>query len=224
MFHRGPCRILRDMKLSRPIAIVLLALLSACFTGSGVLETKSFALADFDSIEINRGVQLDVTRGDGFGVSVTADDNVWDVLDVSLQDRTLHIELPSDRFFSNVTVHAAVSMPALASLHASGGSHAQLSGFDVPAPTLNLHASGESAIEGDVTADVLSLDLSGASRATLTSEVTSATVDLSGASSAMVVVDGTLDYHLSGASRLVYSGTPQIGTSDTSGGSSAAHQ
>jgi hypothetical protein len=211
------------MKLFRLILMMLVTLLSACFTGSGVLETKSFALADFDSIEINRGVQLEVTRGDGFAVSVTADDNLWDVLDVSLQDRTLHVELPSDRLFSNVTVHAAVSMPVLASVHASGGSHAQLSGFDVPLPSLNLHASGESAIEGDANANALSLDLSGASRATLTGMVTNATVDFSGTSSGTLTVDGTLDYHLSGGSHLVYSGNPQIGKSETSGGSSAEH-
>jgi hypothetical protein len=213
------CRILGSMK-TLPL-VLLLTLLCACFTGSGRLETKSFALANFDSIEIDRGIELDVTRGDPFAVSITADDNLWDVLKVSQDGTTLHIELPSDRIFSDVTVHATVSMPVLASVHASGGSHATLSGFDVAVPNLSLHASGGSTIEGDASADTLSLHASGGSHATLFGAVQTANVSLSGGSNASIEVDRNLDYDLSGGSHLVYSGNPQIGKSDTSGGSSA---
>jgi hypothetical protein len=222
--------------------ILPLTLLSGCLTGSGRLETKSFALADFDSVEIDRDVQLDVTRGDAFSVSITADDNLWGALEVSREGTILRIKLPSDQLLSNVTLRAAVTMPALVSLHASGDSHARLAGFDVStAPRLDLDASGGSGIEGAVNTDAMSLHLSGGSHATLTGTAASAAIDgsggsdagldgltaqkasvsLSGNSSGAIVVVGGLDYDLSGGSHLVYSGNPQIGRSDTSGGSSA---
>ena len=232
----------RPVVIGRRATILLLPLLSACLTGSGRLETKPFALADFDSIEVNRGVQVQMVRGDSFAVSVTADDNVWDALDVSRQDTTLRIELPSDRLLSNVTVRATVSMPVLLSIHASGGAHATFSGFEVSATAgLALHASGASEIEGGTNTDALSLDLSGGSRATLSGATAKATIDgsggcnanlgnltaqtadlsLSGNSSGSVTVDRNLDYDLSGASHVVYFGAPQIGKAETSGSSSA---
>jgi ribosomal protein L31 len=200
--------------------VVFLAFLAGCvFDGSGRLETRSFALTDFDSIETNMVVSLDVVRGDAFAVSVTADDNLWTRMNVSQQGKTLHIELPSDRFYSGVTAHATVTMPVLAGIRASGSSYAKFSGFD--ASTLTLDASGNSTIEGDATVEKLSLDVSGNSHATLTGvRAAAADVSLSGTSSGSLTVVRTLDYDVSGGSHLVYFGNPQIGKSETSGGSS----
>jgi hypothetical protein len=220
------------------LLLALFALLSACATGSGRLETRPFALADFDSIEADDAVELDVTRGDGFAVAVTADDNVWDALDVSREGRTLRLRLRAGVVFSGVTVRANVTMPSLVALHVAGAAHARLAGFDAPQPGLDLDASGASEIAGSVSVQTLSLHVSGSSRATLSGTATTATVDASGASTAGlaglrattadvalsgsstgdVTVERTLGYDLSGASQLVYAGSPQIGRSRVSGG------
>ena len=198
---------------------LLLTCIVGCFTGSGQLETRAFAVSNFDSIEIDRGIELDVVRGDAFAVSVTADDNDWQILNVSQADATLRIELPSDTLLSNVTVHATVTMPVLASLHASGAAKATFSGFD--ATTLALHASGASTISGDGTASALTVEGSGASHIELESlRASTAQISLSGGSDGTMTVDGELDYHLSGGSHLVYFGNPTVGSNETSGGSS----
>lgn len=217
MFQSRDARMFRSMKT----AFLLLALLPGCvFDGSGRLETRSFALSDFDAIETDMVIQVDVVRSDTFAVAITADDNLWGRLDVSREGKTLRIKLPSDRFYSGVTAHAVVWMPALASIDASGSSYAHFSGFD--SQSLDLHASGNSTIEGDANAETVSLDLSGNSRATLAGmHAGSALVSLSGSSSATLSVERTLDYDLSGGSHLYYSGNPQIGKHEASGGSSA---
>jgi len=243
MFGGAARRIVGSMKLLRFAAIFFLMFLSACLTGSGRLETRSFDLADFDSIEVDEGIHLDVARDPAFSVSITADDNLWDALDVSRQGTTLRIQLRSDTIYSSVTVHAMVSMPVLASLHASGGAHASFSGFDEPSSNVALHASGASEIAGDANVESFDVHVSGGSHATLTGaaatvqidgsggsnadlgglETSAADVSLSGGSGGSITVDHGLDYHLSGASHLVYFGAPQIGKSETSGGSTAEH-
>ena len=229
------------MRTHRFVMILSLSYLSACVTGSGRLEERSVAVEDFDSIEAEDSVQLEVTRGDHFDVLVTTDDNVWESLDVGREGGTLHLRLRSGVVYTGVTLRASVTLPGLAALHLSDSGHARLSGFDEPSPRLAIHASGASEVEGGANVGELSLKLSGASGAKLTGVATRATVDasgasdadlaglrseaasveLSGASSGAVTAERSLDYDLSGASNLVYFGNPTIGRGDTSGASTA---
>jgi hypothetical protein len=197
----------------------LLAALPSCFNGSGRLESRSFQVSDFDSIEVDRNVEVDITHADRFDVSVVADDNLWGNLQVDRQDRTLRVHLSDGvPIYQDVTVRATVAMPALAAIHASGGGKVRLSGFNAPA--LDAHASGGSRIEGDSNIDAVALHLSGGSRADLQNlRSGSASVELSGGSGATLTVDRSLDVDLSGGSHLVYFGNPRLGKNDTSGGS-----
>src|SRR5581483_2114293 len=178
----------------KAIVMILAFALAACLNGSGRVETRSFPLADFDSVETDMFVQLDVTRSDAYAVSVTADDNVWSHVQVTKTDRKLKIELRQDTFYTNVTMQARVSMPALVALHVSGGSRARLTGFDVRQPSLDIDASGSSGV-------------------VLFGEATTANVHGSGASDLDLsdLQMEYLDYDLSGASHIHYAGSPKIG-------------
>ncbi|MFO0614191.1 MAG: head GIN domain-containing protein [Polyangiaceae bacterium] len=232
-----------SLPLVRVTAFLSATVLMGCVTGSGRPETKSFALEGFDAVEINEDVELEITRADTFSVSVTADDNLWDDLEVNVSDGALHVELPWDTFYSGIKVHAKVSMPSLTGVHTRQDARATFSGFESSAK-LDLHASGASEIDGDANVEALSLDLSGSSGAVLTGAATKVTVSasgssdcnlgeldaasvdvkLSGLSDGIVSARESLDYDLSGASHLVYFGDPTIGVSETSGQSSAEHK
>src|SRR5581483_8298895 len=164
----------------KAIVMILAFALAACLNGSGRVETRSFPLADFDSVETDMFVQLDVTRSDAYAVSVTADDNVWSHVQVTKTDRKLKIELRQDTFYTNVTMQARVSMPALVALHVSGGSRARLTGFDVRQPSLDIDASGDSKVTGAIHVDTLAIDASGSSGVVLFGEATTANVHGSG--------------------------------------------
>ncbi len=210
--------------------------------GSGTVVTKSFDIADFDSVSASHAFALAITQGDAFSVSVTVDDNIADRLTVEKQGATLVIALEGGAYH-NVTERAEITMPMLGGLELSGASTAALSGFSGGAAFKGV-ASGASTITGDLSADRTVLDISGASRVTLRGEsdeldakasgasklnlgelaVRSATLDLSGASSALVNASEEINASASGSSTIVYLGSPARVQENTSGASSVRQQ
>lgn len=229
---------------SLALALLFVVMLPGCFTGSGRLEDRSFAVEGFDAVSASRYVSVDVRHGDAFAVEVTADDNLWPHLHVRREGSELVVTL-SDAYatYQDVTVHAVVTMPSLTALSLSGGARGTIDGF----PTLSalrVHGSGGSVVEGSADALDLRVELSGGSHATLdgTSEALSldasggsaaelldlsaraVSVSLSGGSHGVVTASERLDYHLSGDSHLDYAGNPTLGTQELSGGADVAQR
>ena len=63
--------------------------------GSGDLETQEMAYTDFNKLEIGSAFDAEITRGDSYSVNITADDNVFQYLDVHQSGETLKIGLRS---------------------------------------------------------------------------------------------------------------------------------
>ena len=235
---------MRDLTVLTAISITICAawLLSGCtlagLVGSGRGVTRDMPLSNFTAIDASSAFQLDVKQGDGYAVSVTADDNLWDQVEARVDGQTLHLGLKPGTY-TNAHLRASITMPALAGVTLSGASHATLAGFAKPASQLAIRCSGASSLDGEARGDNATFDLSGASKVTLrgaasTAQVTAggassadlsqfpadkANVQLSGASRAVLNVTSNLDYDLSGASNLEYSGNPSIGKSQSSGAS-----
>jgi hypothetical protein len=247
--HPGASR--RALALAALAVIALLA--AACgvnigsvhITGSGHTETRTYDLADFQSLAVSHTFSVAVTRGDAFSVSVTADDNVFDDIVIEKQGTRLEIGLRSRvAIIGAVTLEATVTMPALTGVDLSGASRATLSGF-TSTGAVALNASGASRFSGDLGAGTLNIELSGASRADITGQADVATlrasgasrlslsglvlktttVDLSGASNADVNVSGSIDrVTVSGGSKLTYGGGGTLGSVTTSGASSVSER
>ncbi len=214
-------------------------------TGSGHAVTRTYDLAGFRSVDVSSAFQLDVSRGDTFAVSVTADDNVFDDILVERDGATLRIGMRNGTtLIGTTTLGAKVTMPELDALTASGASRATMSGF-TSIGTVDLTASGASTVSGDVAGAKLSVDVSGASRVDLSGHADAAslkgsgasritlgdctlqhaTVELSGATSADVTVSGAIDrVDLSGASRLLYGGGASLGSVSTTGASTISQR
>lgn len=232
------------------VAVAALSLLAGCFgtgaslggaRGSGRTETRNMDLGNFTAIDASYAFSVDVQQGEAFAVAVTADDNLWNYVDVRVTGQTLHLGLKQPGGYTNTHLSAKITMPALNGVTLSGASRATLAGFTKPANDLRVNLSGASNAGGQIQAGTATFDLSGASRATLSGAANStkvsasgasnvdlgdfpvdkAEVGLSGASRATLNVKSNLDYELSGASNLTYSGSPSIGKSETSGSSKA---
>jgi len=212
--------------------------------GSGDLKTQEYDLEDFSGVEVGSAFVVTVTKSDaaksaGYSVTVTADDNILDLIVVDQSGQTLRIDLDGSTRVSNATLEATITMPALGSLKVSGATRATVSGFSSK-DTLALEASGASGISGDITAGVVGIEISGASQIEIegtateivadvsgASElllgdflVTHANLEVSGASKATINLTGRLDADVSGASKLWYIGEPTMGDISTSGASS----
>jgi hypothetical protein len=209
--------------------------------GSGNLETEAYAFSDFTEIEIGSAFEFEIQQSSSYNISITADDNVMDYVQVSQVGQTLKIGLGRFGPIGLVTLRASVAMPELLDLTVSGASRGTVSGFS-STEDLDITVSGASRVTGDITAgnvefeisgastiqlegsgDDMVADVSGASRLNLDDfTVSNADVDFSGASSGTVNLDGRLDANLSGASRLWYIGEPMMGDINTSGASTVS--
>ncbi len=206
--------------------------------GSGNLVSETYVQSDFSSVEAANGFEVSLTRSSDFSVEITADDNIIDLVEVSRIGDSLRVRLQPGYIYSAVTLRAAIGMPDLRGLSLSGGSQADITGFDSP-NALSLVLSGGSGIAGDITAGDAAMNLSGGSSVKLSGTagdlvvagsggsvldieafpVDNADVSLSGGGGAVVNVGGTLNVGLSGGATVIYIGDPTLGDVELSGGS-----
>lgn len=207
--------------------------------GSGNVVSEQMALADFTTVEAQNAFELQITQSDSFAVTVRADDNIMDLVDVSKEGDTLKLRLERGVSLRNATLEAEITMPDLEGLDLSGASRASVSGFR-SSGQLDIGLSGASSLDGDLEAGDVDINASGASRVVLDGSATGLTIEGSGASSldladftvetAEVRLSGASDatvraqeridpVDVSGASKLRYLGDPSLGDVTTSGAS-----
>ena len=179
-------------------------------TGSGNLATEEMDFSDFTIVEVGYAFEAEITQSNSYSVSITADDNLFDYIQVSKTGGTLRIGLKPNYSYQSLTLRAEITMPDLQELEFSGATHGTVEGFS-SLHNLVLDISGASSLDMvDVSAGDIEINLSGAS--TVTGGITAsgdAQLDISGAST--IELEGAANDLLtivSGASRLELSDFP----------------
>jgi len=198
------------------VAVLLTSGLSAgCVghreAGSGNLVTEEFEFSDFTRVEVGSAFEVEIVRADSYRVSVTADDNLFEHIQVSKQGETLKIGLkllPLRPLFT--TLRAEITMPRIYDLDLSGATRGTVSGFS-STENLDVGVSGASSLNlVEMSAGDVEFELSGASKAR--GEITAggdARIDLSGASSVQLQGSASdLVIDASGASRAALDNFP----------------
>ena len=189
------------------VALVTSALLSGCLfgvaTGSGNLVIKEMDFSDFTRIEVGHAFEVEITQSSSYSVSITADDNLFEHIQVSKSGETLKIGLKSVYGYRSVTLRAKITMPELHELDLSGATHGTAQGLSSSHDfVLDLSGASSLGMVGMSAGDI-ELDLSGASVVTGSLSAVDAQFDLSGAS--QVELEGSANNMLitaSGASHL----------------------
>ena len=187
------------------VAAVLVAVAVGCdvvptvVTASGNPETRDFDLTGFTGVQAAAAFRVEVTRADVYTVKVTADDNLWEVLDIRVSGSTLHLQTRPGTSLRNSHLSAVVTMPSLKVIDLSGAAQADASGFDA-GDDFNGTLSGAGSLEAkDVKFGRVVFDISGAGRLSGNAIFDTArfvvsgagTVDLSGSGqSASIVASG----------------------------------
>ena len=195
-------------------------------TGSGKMVTRDFDMKDFTGLKVGSSFKVDVVRSDKFAVSITADDNVINLVEVSKQGETLNIRI-QDGAYRDVDYNAIVEMPSLNELTINEASNCTLSGFESQGD-VKLVLSGSSILTGRIEANYLSLNMTEATNATLGGTTSSlvmhgegssvaklgdlnagiADIQLRSASTATVSVKDSISADLTSSSQLYYLGNP----------------
>ena len=213
--------------------------------GSGHVVTEEEDFANFTAVDIRNVFEAEIVQSDSFNITVTADDNILDRIDVSQNEAalTIHVE---PRLYRHITMKIEIAMPDLRGLDLRGSSLVTVKGFesahaspsdltidltdrsslngDIKAGDVIIEASGASTVKLEGSASTLTVDASGASVVNLADfPVKAASVKLSDNSRAIVNASERLDpVDLSDDSRLQYLGDPAFGEVETSG-TSAIH-
>lgn len=178
--------------------------------GSGNLDTQEKDFSDFTAIDVRNAFDVEITKSISYSISITADDNLFDYIEVSKTDDTLTIGLQWGYNYQSVILRAEITMPELSELEFSGATHGTVVGFS-SSHEFALVLSGASSLHmGDISVGDVEADISGASY--LNGNLTAngdATFVVSGASSVELVGEANdLVATVSGASHLELSEFP----------------
>lgn len=169
-------------------------------TGSQDMSTWEYEFADFTNINASSAFTISVSRSDSYSVSITANENLLDYLDVRQVGKTLYIGLKRASY-TNISHEATITLPQLLRLGLSSASKGSVSGFS-SLSQLELDVSGASSLTIEaVTAGGTECNTSGASRVSGAMETGDCDFNLSGASTVELTGSGG-DAHIgaSGAS------------------------
>lgn len=178
--------------------------------GSGSLDTQEKDFSDFTAIDVRNAFDVEITKSSSYSISITADDNLFDYIEVSKTGDTLTIGLEWGYNYQSVTLRAEITMPELYELEFSGATHGTIVGFS-SSHEFALVLSGASSLHmGDISVGDVEADISGASY--LNGNLTAngdATFVVSGASTIELVGEADdLVATVSGASHLEMSEFP----------------
>lgn len=172
-------------------------------TGSQNLETREFTYSDFTKVEVSSPFQVEISKSNVYSVSITANENLFDYIEVTQISDTLHLRLKPFFSFRHTTFEAVIAMPELNALNISGACTTEIGEFQTIGD-VDIEVSGASKLNivGLQASNVI-MEVSGASRVTGYVKSESADFEVSGASSLELrgsSVDASLD--VSGASSL----------------------
>jgi hypothetical protein len=208
---------------------------SETIVGSGNFVTQQKDFSDFSAIEVTSAFEVEISQSSFYSISVTADDNVIDYIQVSKTGNILTVGM-QEGFYQSTTLQVEIEMPEIDSLKLSGATVGMIEDFSSSEPFF-VELSGASILKmvdmdvGDFEvelhgASILTAEGSGndlfsivkaASKLDLTNfPVSNSNLAVSDASQATVNLDGTLDAVVSGASTVYYIGEPTMGNIDIS--------
>lgn len=224
---------------ARYCSVILLAF-AATAPVANAQQREARPLAGFDAIEVGGGIDLDLRQAQDFFVEVEAEGDLAEII-TELRDDTLVIRRMSSRsffFWNDDDARVHVTLPALVSLTASGGSDVRTQGnfasdnltliasggsdltIAVAAGSLEATASGGSDLNVSGTARSVRVQSSGGSDLNASGLVADeADVRSSGGSDLMIAVRDSIVGSASGGSDVIYSGEPRTVDIDASGGS-----
>jgi len=175
--------------------------------GSGEVITEKKDFSNFTSLDISSAFEVDITQSSTYSVVISADESLFDYIEVSQTGSKLKILLSPRHIFTDFTLgkrvlKAEISMASLHGLEISGASKGTVTGFKSASP-LRVNASGATSLKLiNIVAGDTECEVSGASKLTGNMTVGKADFIVSGASSMEVSgVANQMEIEVSGASR-----------------------
>ena len=227
------------MRASRWTGLVGAVLLAGCWAGmdgNGQRTEEVKALSGFTSVDNRTELDVSVERGDTFGVVVSIDEDLQELVELRVDGDTLRIDT-SENIGEHVPGPSVrVTMPSLLAANVDGSGNLDAFGFHESAP-VRLHVSGSADLDYDGSAPTLTATVRGSGnlhvRGTtehLEADVhgsgdlhakdliaASASLSVDGSGDLTATVNGPTDARVSGSGDIDLFGSPVLGNTSTRG-------
>ena len=175
-------------------------------TGTGETETRQYNITEFTRVDIGTAFSYEIKQSDSYSITVTANNNLFDNIEVVKEGQTLKIKVKVPRSVFNLgsgRPRAVITMPQLYGLDSSGATKGVVTRFS-STEDLDIRVSGASSVElVEIAAGNTELKISGASEVAGALNAEGIDFDISGASSIQLEgAAGDIDIEASGASQL----------------------
>ena len=169
------------------VALVLALLLSSCGfdinfgdfgtgeKGNGVVveETREIT-EEFTVVSASEGIDVYVTQGDDFDISVEADENIMDLIGTDIKNGKLKVHAIEN--IGRATKKVYVTLPAVSGLHASSGAHLSAENM-IKSEKLQVDASSGAMLDANVHVTDMEIDASSGANITLSGSAKEVYVD-----------------------------------------------
>ncbi len=199
--------------------------------GSGTIATETVDAAGFDSVALMSEGDVTITIGDEPSVTITGDDNLLPILDATVANGTLRLELTEDNtdIEPSRAIEWRIVVPSLTAVQLTGAGNMAVD--SLAAATFDVTLTGAGSISvADLDASTVMVSIPGAGSVTLAGEADQqevripgagdyqgmdlrtrdAEVTVSGAGSATVMVTERLDATVTGVGSILYAGNPDV--------------
>jgi phage-related protein len=168
------------------VIMIIVVMLTGCVApiikkDAGPTTNREYNFTDFTSIEIGDAFKLEVIPADTFSISINANENTLDHIDVSKIGNKLKIDMDNLFFSFTRSPRVKITMPELRGLYLSGSSEGNVTGFK-SSQDFDLTLSGASELNMDMETGDLVCEISGASEVIGYLKATSSDIVVSGAS------------------------------------------
>lgn len=198
--------------------------------GNGIIETRTFDVSDFKSINFSGSMNLSVTRGNTCGVSITLDSNLFDFLEVNVKNAVLEIKPQKNVRLKSSEYTVAVTMPYADSICLAGAQKVNVSGFTDTASSLSFRIAGAADVNAELAVQKFSADIAGTSKMRVKGsaerfscsvagaaeinafecKVSHADVSIAGSAHVKIAVEKELKVSGAGAGSVLYRGNPLV--------------
>lgn len=178
--------------------------------GSGDVVTETREVGGFTSVELDGEGELIITQGDTELLSIESDDNILPVIESTVENGTLRLDVENGKSIKNFTrLVYTLTVTNLNSISMDGAASIRVENFTTDALAVSMDGAGEFVISGMATSQTISFD--GASsydgRDFATAQTT---VRIDGAGDVTVRVSDMLDVEIDGTGDVVYLGDPEV--------------
>ncbi len=173
--------------------------------------TESRDVADFTRVQVRGAIELELTAGEDFAVTVRTRENRIEDVTTVLDGDTLVIDMDTEgrkNFWNNAEVEVTISMPTLVELEVMGAVDGELSNIDSEELEIDVRGAADVEIEG--TCGKLLLDVRGAGDIDADDlKCADVEVDVKGAGSASVYASESIDARVAGVASISVYGDPK---------------